>query len=170
MFITSKPRGYARDGSQRAEGRFLILLSHNQYKWAEDRAQSILGTNTRDWRDFPADLRRKLYAHVCYVKMSQCGQFMMGESRTLQTHKDYGTPGSAPHNLILSGAYGGDGLTCDYEDLTAESRAKLLEVPAELAEKFWNGGGWNSAGSEWEAMRDWALKNFPQRPKKRAAA
>lgn len=160
MFISNSHRGYTRDGQQRAAGRFLILFSHNQYKWADQ--------NGGDWRNFPADMKRLLYAHVCYVKMSQLGQFMMGESRTLQVSKAYGDR-PAPNYLILSGTYGGDGLTCDYEDLTEESRKKLVPVPVELAEKFWRGGGWNDAGSEGPSMYEWARKTFPERGKRRAA-
>ncbi len=145
MFITNSHRGYTRDGQQHAAGRFLILFSHNQYKWGNQ--------DGKPWSEFPKELSRKLYAHVCYVSMKQLGHFMMGESRTLQVSKAYGDkPG--PNNLILSGTYGGDGLTCDYEDLTDASRAKLVEVPIELANKFWN------AGKEAYTMRNWAIATF----------
>jgi hypothetical protein len=148
MFLTSS-RGYTRDGQQRASGKFLILFSHNQYKWAEQfPGVPFLGRE------------RILYAHVCHVAMKQLGHFMMGESRTLQVNKAYGESPPPPNNLILSGTYGDDGLTCDYEDLTQESRAKLVLVPPELADLFWHGGGWNSAGSEAIPMRDWAIKTF----------
>jgi hypothetical protein len=149
MFLTNSHRGHTRDGQQRASGQFLILFSHNTCK---DPA-------------VPVEDRRKVYAHVCHVSMKQLGQFMMGESKTLQVSKAYGDR-PAPNNLILSGTYGDDGLTCDYEDLTAESRAKLVLVPVDLAEKFWHGGGWNSAGSEAQDMRDWAVKTFKVKERK----
>jgi len=52
MFITSKKRGYTRDGQQRAEGRFLALFC--------DREQ------------------KNIWGIVRYARMTQCGQFMMG--------------------------------------------------------------------------------------------
>ena len=154
MFLSNSHRGYTRDRQQRASGRFLILFSHNHYKWAECFPNTPF-----------AGQGRTLYAHACYVAMEQLGQFMVGESKTLQVSKAYGDrPG--PNNLILSGTYGGDGLTCDYEDLTPESRAKLVVVPTDLAEKFWNGGGWNSAGAEAQDMHDWAVETFKVKPRR----
>ena len=151
MFLTNSHRGYTRDGQQRASGRFLILFSHNKYKMADEMGL--------DWRNIPKDFRRTLYAHVCHVSMKQLGHFMMGEAKTLEVQ------GKAWKHLIVSGTYGGDGLPCDYENLTSESRKKLRPVPPALADKFWQGGGWNGAGSEVQEMRDWAIKEFKVKPR-----
>ncbi len=198
MFLTSK-RSYTRDGQQTARGRFLILFSHNQYKWEEQNntphyelhGQSfdvVTGNgfvikhqcqcagsapfsyteamevpyyylhhclvHAGEYKRMPSDMTRKLYAHVCYVSMKQLGHFMMGYARTLKVH------GKSWTNLCLSGTYGSDGLPCDYEDLTPDSQKKLVLVPPDLAEKFWKGGGHNSAGDEASAMFDWALATF----------
>lgn len=207
MFITSSNRGYTRGGDQRAAGRFLILFSHNSYKWEEqhNRARTELSGQTfavktgdgfvvqrtcqcggtgpcaykpgkstpsyylkycpvhgEEYKKWDGD-GRKLYAYVCHVSMRQIGHFMMGTARALQVTKAYGEDRPGPNDLVVSGTYGGDGLTCDYEDLTEKSRDKLVVVPEELATQFWQGGGHNSAGREAEAMRDWAVKTFLKR-------
>ena len=64
-----------------------------------------------------------------------------------------------PHRISLSGTYGGDGLPCD---VTREVYDKAMEIPKELEEKFWKGGGHNSSGAEaedfWKWGRDQLLK------------
>lgn len=62
------------------------------------------------------------------------------------------------YKMTLSGSYGNDGLTTDVE---REVYDLATPVPQELIEAWNKGGGWNSAGSEAEAMRDWALQTFP---------
>jgi hypothetical protein len=66
----------------------------------------------------------------------------------------------AGQSVIVSGAYGGDGLPKDYEKLTLAARGKLVRLPEELEAKFWAGGGHNSAGSEAKAMKAWAIETF----------
>lgn len=102
-----------------------------------------------EYREMPADMSRKLYACVRHVSLRQFGAWIMGRARI------------AGQSVTLSGSYGADGLTCDYEDLTPAARAKLTEVPTEVAEQFWKGeGGHNCAGSEGPVMREWAKRTF----------
>ena len=140
MFIRQSQSGYDRSGEQFARGSFLMFFSHNPYKWAEE--------NGKTFHDFPAALKGKLYACVRHVYLHQLGHWMMGTARI------------AGQSVTVRGAYGSDGLTMDYEKLTPAARAKLIEVPTELAETFWHGGGHNTAGPEAPAMREWALKTF----------
>jgi hypothetical protein len=86
-------------------------------------------------------------ACVRSVRMSQFGHFMMGSAQV------------GPHRITLSGSYGSDGLTDD-PDKYPGLWDKLLPVPNDLAEKFWNGGGHNSSGSEGPDMRQWAKDNI----------
>lgn len=145
MFIKSSRSGYNRHGEQFARGSFLLVFSHNKFKWAEETGQH--------WNDFPKDLERKLYACVRHVSLNQCGHWMIGTARI------------AGQSITVSGSYGGDGLPKDYEKLTPAARQKLTEVPADLAEQFWNGGGHNTAGAEAPAMRQWALQTFHSNPR-----
>ncbi len=140
MFLKQSRSGYNRQGEQFARGSFLLVFSNNQHKWAEETG--------KDWRDFPSENRRKLYACVRHVSLRQMGPWMMGSARI------------AGQSVTVSGSYGSDGLPGDYERLTLAARAKLVEIPAELTEMFWQGGGHNCAGNEAAAMREWALKTL----------
>ena len=87
-------------------------------------------------------------AVVRKVALSQLGHFMMGIARI------------KGHSIVCSGSYGGDGLPkiCP----TMEIYNTGIVLPDDLV-KAWNtGGGWNSAGSEASAMRQWAIANFAQ--------
>jgi hypothetical protein len=80
------------------------------------------------------------------VAMRQLGHWMMGSANV----------GGKWHTV--SGSYGGDGLPITvphdiYSRLT-------VELPPELHEAWNKGGGWNSAGSEAAAVREWALSNL----------
>ena len=87
-------------------------------------------------------------AVVRKVKLTQCGHYMMGTT-TLFGHKE-----------MLSGAYGSDGLLCTVPDQIYDAASTLL--PQELYDAWSNGGGWNSAGSEAQAMTNWALDNLKE--------
>ncbi len=137
MFLTQKTSGY-RGTEQFCSGEFLIVFSHNKFKWSEQTG--------KPWSEFPAELERKLYACVRHVRLSQMGAWMMGCARI------------GLQSVTLSGSYGHDGLPCDYETLGPLARAKLVEVPAELAKTFWEGGGHNTSGSEGPAMRAYGLQ------------
>jgi len=84
---------------------------------------------------------------VRYVRMRQLGHFMMGSAVI------------GKHRLTLSGSYGSDGLPATVPDDVYEAG---VEVPKELHDKWNYGGGHNSAGSEAEDMRNWALATFPR--------
>jgi hypothetical protein len=139
MFIRKSQGGYNRHGEQFARGSFLMIFAHNEFKAAEE-----LGI---PWSEVNLD-GRKLYACVRHVSLKQMGAWMMGTARI------------AGQSVTVSGSYGSDGLPMDYEELTPAGRQKLVEVPKDLADKYWAGGGWNSSGSEAPAMKEWALKTF----------
>lgn len=117
MFITASTRGYDRDGGQRASGSFLVVFNKD----------------------------KELRACMRFVRMRQCGQFMMGSVKL------------GPFKVILSGTYGSDGLPKDPPEGLWE---QLVPLPADLTETFWKGGGWNSAGNEAPLMVEWAKKNM----------
>ena len=77
------------------------------------------------------------------TRLGQFGQFMMGTCRAFN------------HQITLSGAYGNDGLPCT---VPQDVYNKATPVPPHLVEAWNKGGGWNSAGSEATAMREWALQ------------
>lgn len=101
-----------------------------------------------EYKTMPSELWRVLYACVRHVSLRQFGHFMIGTARI------------AGQSVTVSGSYGSDGMPMDYEKLTPQARTKLVRVPDELTEQFWNGGGHNSAGKEAPAMRQWALETF----------
>ena len=102
----------------------------------------LLLVKPKGWENRDKPMR----ALVRFTSMQQLGHFMMGECRAFG------------HKITVSGSYGGDGLPCDVPDAVYD---KAVEVPAELVAAWNTGGGWNGAGSEAQAMRDWALKTFP---------
>lgn len=141
MFLTNTRSGYTRDGEQFASGKFLLIFAHNKYKWAEETGQP--------WQYFPEQvLGRKLYACIRHVSLHQLGHWMMGRARI------------QGQVIVVSGAYGNDGLPEDYEKLTPAARKALVELPPDLVEKFWAGGGHNSTGTEAAAIREWAIKTL----------
>lgn len=85
-----------------------------------------------------------LYAIVRKVALRQLGNWMMGKARI--QGKTYS----------VSGSYGNDGLPMHFDKIPKGAK----RVPDDLADKWNKGGGWNSAGSEGPAMRQWALENF----------
>jgi len=102
------------------------------------------------------ELRMPLRACVRTVSLVQLGHFMMGQVRL------------AGKKIILSGAYGSDGLpiTLLHKDVPEEAAnhiwESLSDVPSDLQTSFWEGGGHNSTGSEADAMKKWALDNLKQ--------
>lgn len=182
MFIQQSQGGYNRHGEQFSRGRFLLVFSHNMHKWEEQnnrphvdlkgqwfdvtngdgfviKVQCTCDTpsyylkyckaHAHEYKTMPPALDRVLYACVRHVSLRQCGHFMMGSARI------------AGQSITVSGSYGSDGLPGDYETLTPAARAKLCQLPADLTDTFWRGGGHNSAGNEAPAMQKWALAVFP---------
>lgn len=184
MFITPKRRGYDRSGQQCASGSFLLVFSHDRYAWEQENNPphntkdqefevvsgegfKIVKTCTCDpsfkeivslkhcpvhsseFKPFPQkELSRKLYACVRFVALKQLGHWMMGTAKI------------GGQSVTVSGAYGNDGLPMDYEKLSPKARKHLVELPPDLTEKFWAGGGWNEAGAEARDMHAWAKKEF----------
>ncbi len=96
--------------------------------------------------------RAPIRAIVRSVALRQCGHWMMGSARV------------AGERIPISGAYGADGLPCSVPMVLY---LRGIEIPPELHAAWNSGGGWNSAGSEASAMREWALANIKLlRPKR----
>lgn len=88
---------------------------------------------------------KEIRALVRRVALHQCGHWMMGSARAFG------------HRISISGSYGGDGLTVTVPQHVFD---KAVPIPQELYDAWNKGGGWNSAGSEAPAMREWALANL----------
>lgn len=135
MFITVKRSGYDSHDQQVTSGLFLILLQRDAWR---DSA------GTFGKRDLPNGAE-SIRAMVRQVSMRQLGHFMMGTARV------------KGQSLTMSGSYGSDGLPKTVQDTIWE---QAIPLPAELYAAWNTGGGWNGAGSEAEAMRQWALENL----------
>ena len=59
--------------------------------------------------------------------------------------------------ITLSGSYGSDGLPKTVSDKVFNEG---IPLPDDLRERWNKGGGWNGAGNEANAMREWALANL----------
>jgi hypothetical protein len=139
MFIESR-RGYTRSGEQRASGSFLMVFARG----------------------------RELRALVRYVRMHQCGNFMMAsidvqsvsarEANQAGPYGDVRRVFDGRYHVVLSGAYGDDGLPMSEESYPG-LWDHLHPVPGELVKAFWDGGGHNTSGSETMAMHAWAKAN-----------
>jgi hypothetical protein len=101
------------------------------------RAPFLLLLQNGDWNS-------QVYGVVRTVALRQCGHWMMGKARILD--KSY----------TVSGSYGNDGLTLSVDTIPPDAKP----LPDELREAWNRGGGWNSAGSEAEAMAEWARKEL----------
>lgn len=84
-------------------------------------------------------------AIVRKVALTQFGHWMMGYARI------------KGERITLSGSYGGDGLPVSVSDNIYNAS---IPLPNYLYDAWANGGGWNSAGSESNLMRKWALENL----------
>lgn len=103
------------------------------------RAPFLLLIQQRD-----APWNSQIYGVVRTVALRQCGHWMMGTARILG--KSY----------TVSGSYGNDGLTLSVDTIPPDAKP----LPDELREAWNTGGGWNSAGSEAEAVAEWARKEL----------
>lgn len=90
------------------------------------------------------DLDTDIYAVVREVALRQLGHWMMGFARI--EGKTY----------TMSGCYGNDGLPVTIGKIPKDAK----KVPQELVEAWNKGGGWNSCGSEAQAMVEWAKETF----------
>ena len=118
MFITVSKAWYTRDGSQFAHGYFLLLMRPQQT--LEEMLAHV-----------PQPPVRGL---VRYVRLSQFGHFMIGRITV------------AGNKVVLSGAYGNDGMILDVPQA-------VYDLGTDLPQELYD--AWNSAGSEAPAMRAW---------------
>lgn len=155
MFVTNHNSGYTRDGSQFAQGYFLMLMQPNSHHCENEACEGYKLPVDGEWDRCEAcgefmtiESDAPIRGLVRFVRMTQLGHFMMGAVRV------------KGHKLVLSGAYGEDGLI-----MTVPRDVYNLgkDLPAELVEQWNRGGGWNSAGSEADDMRKWARANFLRR-------
>lgn len=146
MFISGSG-GYNRDGEQFYKGRFLCLFNN------------------------PFDNSAKeLRACVVQTKFTQLGHWMMGSAKI------------RGYSIGLSGSYGSDGLPltlyrhfigvevvngkkeAQYKGFNDEEKRNiwdnLIPLPSELYDAWNKGEGWNGAGKEGPAMKEWAIANF----------
>lgn len=147
-FLTNTNAGYNRHGEQFAHGDFLIVV------------QDPNG-DSRDWVNAQGKTVKvpELRCLVRYVRMTQCGHFMMATVKV------------GPYKFVLSGDYGSDGLpkhlphTSDFSgeegrrltpDEVQSLWAKFHPIPSDLQDAFWSGGGHNAGGSERPSLRAWA--------------
>ena len=89
--------------------------------------------------------RNNVRAFVRKVSLSQFGHFMMGIARI------HG------YSIVVSGAYGNDGLP---KTMMRSLWEKGAPLPDELYDAWASGNGWNNARSEWMSMVEWACENF----------
>ena len=87
-------------------------------------------------------------ACVRQVALEQVGHYMMGTARI------------GGETFTVSGTYGDDGLPLSVPREVWEEYG--TPVPEDLYEAWNKGGGHNSAGTEAEAMQEWALKNLDE--------
>ena len=101
------------------------------------RAPFLLLIQNGDWTS-------PIYGVVRTVALKQLGHWMMGKVRIMG--KSY----------TVSGSYGNDGMTLSVDAIPPDAKP----LPDELREAWNKGGGWNSAGSEAQAMAEWARKEL----------
>lgn len=80
------------------------------------------------------------FAVVRKVALQQLGHFMVGRANIAGQWRS------------VSGAYGNDGLPMTVDKLPGDA----VQLPGELYQAWNIGQGWNGAGSEAAAMRQWA--------------
>jgi len=123
---------------------YLTNEGHTYYRGTEQchtKAPFLLLIQDKD-----TDLGSKnLRALVRKVALQQFGHWMIGTARIKN------------QSMVVSGAYGSDGLPMS---VSKEIYDLGVPVPQDLYDLWNKGGGWNSCGSEATAMREWARKTF----------
>jgi hypothetical protein len=87
---------------------------------------------------------RRMRAIVRTVALRQLGHWMMGMANV------------GGRWVSVSGSYGNDGLPMHVDGYPKDA----IPVPDELYEAWNKGDGWNGAGKEAPAMRQWANEQF----------
>lgn len=106
--------------------------------------------------DLPDDPKsfQNCRAFMRQVRLSQCGQFMMGHARIADR------PAIEVNNLALrlsmSGTYGSDGLP---KTVPRWIWQHGVQIPKEIADLWAVAGGHNDSGHEGQLFREWAAAN-----------
>lgn len=133
MFITGEG-WYAPDGTQKAKGKFLMVIEDPN----------------------PGKKRAELRACVRTVTLEQLGHWMMGQAdlagQRITLSGSYGSDG-LPITLRHKEFN---------EDMAKHVWENLVRIPEDLQTAFWEGGGHNCAGAEAPRMKEWALANLKE--------
>jgi len=89
--------------------------------------------------------KNNLRGIVRKVALRQCGHWMMGCARVKN------------RTVFVCGAYGNSGLP---KTVSRKTWEQGIPLPQELYDAWNKGGGWNSVGTEWAAMRKRAVKTL----------
>lgn len=127
MYIRPTISGYDRSGEQVARRGDFLIILEL------DQGFPVKGP------------KAPLRAVVRKVALHQCGCWMMGRANI------------GGKWLVVSGAYGSDGLP---KTVPAEVYERGIQLPPEVEAAFWKGDGHNSSGSEGPTLRQWALETF----------
>lgn len=136
---------YYDSGSQRhSRGSFLLLACDHSDRMIlpggdDDRPEVIQLGKIGGHRYYA-----RLYGCVRTVALEQLGHFMMGTARV------------GGQRIVVSGAYGSDGLPLDWDGLTSRARRFFIPVPPKASVAYWQGNGWSGAGSEYDTLAKWA--------------
>ena len=107
------------------------------------RAPFLILIQSEDRECGPTNFR----AFIRTIGLKQCGHWMMGTARIFN------------ESITISGSYGNDGLP---KTVSEKIFLKGFPVPEDLYNEWAYGAGHNSAGSEAESFRIWALENYKQ--------
>lgn len=132
MFVKDATTGFVRGSHQQKSSGYFLVLLKPDYR-----------VGTEAYNETKGDLR----ALIRHCTMKQMGHYMMGKVRI------------ANETFTMTGTYGNSGLP---KRIDPEIWENAVPLPEELYEAWKTGGGHNSAGSEAEAMHEWANQNFDE--------
>ena len=184
MFIKNGHGYYDSNGQQHSgRGQYLALFSWNDYKAADEirmacetcrrlKSARDAATGSPEWVERCAGYEMpdrcdthtgvhsgieeprypngnsRLWATVRVCALSQLGHFMMGTIRI------------GGKSITVSGSIGNDGLPLDVQEVPANWRDKLVQVPQDVASAYWTDNGHNDIGSARDPLRQWARETF----------
>jgi len=127
------------------ENKMFVRVKHSEY--------NSIGSKTvsGDYMAIFQDYHRKLYAACRYVKLSQCGHYMVGKFRIGNI------------SITVSGEAGNNGLPLwliDYSCKSIPFIKFLTEIPDDLVELYWDSEGHNEIGPTSVQLRSWAARTF----------